>query len=107
LPKGDFIAAQALTAKSTQTDGQTTLVCLKMVDRGIPRTGYPVVSASGEKLGFITSGTHSPTLDAPIGIAKLSKALNTPGTEVFVEIRGVKTKAEVVASPFYKKKPLT
>lgn len=36
------------------------LVGFEMIDRGIPRHGYELVNAEGEKIGVVTSGTSSP-----------------------------------------------
>ncbi|MEW9500402.1 glycine cleavage system aminomethyltransferase GcvT [Jeotgalibacillus marinus] len=79
------------------------LVGIEMIDRGIPRNGYPVFVGE-EEIGFVTTGTQSPTLKKNIGFVLIKKELATIGQEVFVEIRGKKVKAEVVKSPFYKRK---
>ena len=39
-----------------------------MIDRGIARHGYPVVS-SGQQVGVVTSGTQTPFLKKAIGMA--------------------------------------
>ena len=36
------------------------LVGIEMIDRGIPRHGYPVFIGE-EQIGFVTTGTQSPT----------------------------------------------
>jgi glycine cleavage system aminomethyltransferase T len=74
----------------------------EMTDRGIARHGYPAQTPAG--LGVVTSGTHSPTLGRPIGLALLPVAATAVGTEFFVDIRGRQTRARVVATPFYKRK---
>lgn len=76
------------------------LIGLKMIERGIPRQGYEIKNAAGQKIGFITSGTHSPTLDEPIGIAYVESAFSAEGTEIYVDIRGKSVKASVVKTPF-------
>lgn len=76
------------------------LVGLKMLDKGIPRQNYRIFSAAGTEVGFITSGTHSPSLDLPIGLAYLSLDLCNEGQEIFVDIRGRHAKAVVVKLPF-------
>src|SRR3989338_813591 len=79
------------------------LIGLKMIDRGIPRQGYEIKTADGQKIGWITSGTHSPTLDEPIGIAYVETAKSSEGSEIFVDIRGKLVKACVVKTPFVMK----
>jgi glycine cleavage system T protein (aminomethyltransferase) len=51
----------------------------------------------------VTSGTHSPTLGKPIGLAMLPAAAVGIGTEFTVDIRGRGAKARVVPTPFYKR----
>jgi aminomethyltransferase len=74
-----------------------------MVERGIARDEYRVLNEKGEPIGVITSGSPSPTLCKNIALAYLPPALSAVGTEVFVEIRNQKAKAQVVATPFYKR----
>ena len=79
------------------------LIGFKMLERGIPRQGYEIKNASGEKIGVVTSGTHSPTLDEPIGIAYVGPSFATEGSQFFVDIRGKLVKAHVVKTPFVNK----
>ncbi len=60
-------------------------------------------SAGEEEIGFITSGTHSPTLKKSLGLALVSAEQAEVGTELKVEIRNKKIDAVVVKTPFYKK----
>jgi aminomethyltransferase len=79
------------------------LVGFEMIDRGIPRHDYPLCDASGTVIGKVTSGTQSPSLGKAIGMGYVPTALATPGSEIFVEVRGKLLKAEVVKIPFLKK----
>lgn len=77
-------------------------VGIEMIDKGIPRTGYPVFA--GEKqIGFVTTGTQSPTLKKNIGLALIDADFTEIGTQLEVEIRNKRLKAVTVATPFYKK----
>lgn len=78
------------------------LVGIEMLDRGIPRTHYPVYLGD-EQIGEVTTGTQSPTLKKNVGLALLKSEHTAIGTEVEVEIRGKRLKAHIVASPFYKR----
>jgi aminomethyltransferase len=100
MAKGDFIGREALAAQK-QAGVARRLVGFEMVDRGIARHGYPATTAAGP--GVVTSGTHSPTLGKPIGLAILPAASTGVGTEFQVDIRGRAAKARVVPTPFYKK----
>ena len=100
LGKGDFIGRDALAAQK-QAGVPRRLVGFEMVDRGIARHGYPAKTPAGP--GLVTSGTHSPTLGKPIGLALLPAAATAVGTEFHVDIRGRDAAARVVATPFYKR----
>jgi aminomethyltransferase len=74
-----------------------------MVDRGIGRDGYPVLTLEGEKIGEVTSGSPAPFLKKNIALAYVPVAYAEIGTEVAVEVRGAGVKAKVVPTPFYKR----
>jgi aminomethyltransferase len=102
MEKGDFVGREALErAKSTGL--KRTLVGLEMVERGIARDGYCCCDEAGETVGMVTSGSPSPTLGKNIALAYVPPAMSAIGTAVYVEIRGQKAKAQVVATPFYKR----
>lgn len=80
------------------------LVGLKALDKAIPRQGYTVFNATGtERLGVVTSGTLSPSLNVPIAIAYIQTGHHTVGSKVSIQIRDKFYPAEVVSTPFYKK----
>jgi aminomethyltransferase len=79
------------------------LVAFEMVDRGIPRHGYEIYDDSGNKIGEVTSGTQSPTLQKPIGMGYVTTLYSTIGSEIYIKIRDKYLKATVVKLPFYKK----
>ncbi len=101
LEKGDFMGREVLEREKAEGP-RRKLVGFEMVDRGIARHGYPVVD-SNEEIGVVTSGTHSPTLKKPIGLAYLPLDKSAPGTEFTVLIRGKQARARVVPTPFYKR----
>ena len=100
MKKGDFQGREAL-ARQKAEGVPRKLVGFEMVDRGIARHGYPARTAEGE--GIVTSGTHSPTLGKPIGLALLPTAASAVGTAFEVDIRGRAARAAVVETPFYKR----
>jgi len=73
-----------------------------MLERGIARHGYDVFVGS-EKAGVVTSGTQTPYLKKAIGMAYLPAAEGAVGAEFDIDIRGRRTRARVVAMPFYKR----
>ncbi len=102
LDKGEFIGSAALLEQQEQGVPRK-LVGIEMLERGIPRSHYPVVDADGKRIGEVTTGTHSPTLKKNVGLALLSREYCKPGQEVWVEIRSKRLKAIVVDTPFYKR----
>jgi aminomethyltransferase len=102
MEKGDFIGRAAL--ERARAAGLTrALVGLEMIDRGIARDNYGVHNEAGEAVGVITSGSPSPTLGKNIALAYVPPALAAVGTNVYVEIRTQRCKAQVVPTPFYKR----
>lgn len=97
--KKDFIGKEKMLAQKAK-GLEKGLIGFRMIDKGIPRQGYELYSLDNQKIGHVTSGTHSPTLDAPIGIAYLATPYVADGTEFFVDIRGRKVKAKVCKTPF-------
>jgi len=79
------------------------LVGFKMLEKGIPRQDYSLFSFDNKEIGKVTSGTHSPTLDEPIGIGYIATSFAHEGAEFLVDIRGRKVKAKVCPTPFVKK----
>jgi aminomethyltransferase len=102
MDKGDFVGRAAL--EMARAKGvQRTLVGLEMVERGIARDGYRLFDESGNQVGVVTSGSPSPTLCKNIALGYVPPTLSAIGTPVFVEIRTQRCKAQVVATPFYKR----
>jgi len=79
------------------------LVGFEMIDRGIPRHGYPIVNAEGNNIGVVTSGTQSPTLNKAIGMGYVKTDFAKADSEIFIQIRDKNIKAKVVKTPFLKK----
>lgn len=102
MEKGDFIGRAAL--ERAKAAGPTrALVGLEMVDRGIARDEYCCCNESGAVIGVVTSGSPSPTLCRNIALAYVPPAMTALGTPIYVQIRAQKCKAQVVATPFYKR----
>lgn len=96
--KGDFVGRDALLAQK-KNGVPRHWVGLKMIDRGIPREGYPVYSGD-RQVGVVTSGTMSPTLKVGIGLALVETSKAVVDAEVEVGIRDRRMKAAMVRTPF-------
>jgi aminomethyltransferase len=99
--KGDFLDKNLLLNQKTNGVSRK-LVGFKMIDKGVPRHGYEVLTKDGRVIGHVTSGTMSPMLKIGIGMAYVETAYAKPGTEVFIGVRDRLLKAGVVRPPFYK-----
>jgi aminomethyltransferase len=102
LEKMDFIGRGAL--EEAKAEGiKRTLIGLEMIDRGIARDGYKVMSDSGAEIGSVTSGSYAPFLKKNIALAYVPLQHATLGSILRVEVRGQAITARVVPTPFYKK----
>ncbi len=85
-------------------DGVSRKLCgFEMTEKAIPRHGYDIFDANGEKIGMVTSGTMSPSLKKGVGMAYVKTAFSKIGSEIYIQIRNKKVKALIVGLPFYKK----
>jgi glycine cleavage system T protein (aminomethyltransferase) len=74
------------------------LVAFVMQERAVPRGGMRVLEG-----GEVTSGSHSPMLDAGVGLAYVDTGLAEPGTDLTIDVRGRERRARVVKKPIYKR----
>ena len=102
LDKGDFIGRAALQ-KVKEHGPVRKLVGFEMTGRGIARHGYPLLDATGQKVGVCTSGSPGPTVGKNIGLGYLPAPLTAVGTPFVVDCRGRAVEAVVVKTPFYKR----
>ncbi len=98
---GAFLGAEALRAQKA-AGLKRRLVGFTLTDKGIPRHGYPVL-VRGAPFGAVTSGTMSPTLGKPIGMAYLPPDHAEIGQTFAVDIRGRAVPALVTKTPFYQR----
>ncbi|MBR5249151.1 MAG: glycine cleavage system aminomethyltransferase GcvT [Bacteroidales bacterium] len=99
--KGDFVDKEYML--NQKAEGlKRKLVGFELVDRGIPRHGYPVCDAEGNEIGYVTSGTMGPSVKKAVGMAYVAAPHFKLGTEIFIKVRDRLLKAVVVKTPFYK-----
>ncbi len=98
----DFINSDALK-KQKEEGVSRRLVAFEMIDRGIPRKDYVILSAEGEEIGVVTSGSQSPTLSKGIGLGYVKNDYRKSGTEILIQVRNRQLKAQTVKLPFVKK----
>ncbi len=97
----DFIGREALL-HARDSEPQRVLVCLKAEEKGVMRAGCPILR-SGQEVGKVTSGGHSPTLGVSIGMGFVPPQMAAQDTEFTVDVRGRPLEAKVVPRPFYKR----
>jgi len=97
----DFVNSEALAKEKEQAPNQK-LIAFELQERGIPRQGYEIVDGNGNKIGYVTSGTMSHSLNKGIGLGYVKAIFSDPGNEIHIQIRKNAVKAEVVKLPFYK-----
>lgn len=98
LDKGDFIGRKKLIdIKENCCQRKLTPFIIK--GRGVARHGHEVYFGE-EKIGEVTSGSYSPSLEEGIGLAYLKSEHTEVGSEIEIKVRNRKIKAEVVKGPF-------
>ena len=97
----DFVDRDYL-AKQKEAGLTRRLVGFEMVERGIPRHGYPILDMDGNVIGEVTSGTQSPSLNKAIGMGYVNLPFNKKETEIQIQIRKKSPKAVVTGIPFLK-----
>lgn len=100
LDKGDFIGREAIAAVK-EHGAERKLIGFTMLERGIARAGYPIIQ-NGERVGYVTSGSPSPTLNRNIGTGYVPTGTSKPGTEIEILVRDQPVRARIVKTPFYK-----
>ncbi|MEO8935124.1 MAG: glycine cleavage system aminomethyltransferase GcvT, partial [Xanthomarina sp.] len=96
-----FTNSDALEAEKAR-GLENKLIAFKLDERGIPRQGYDIVDAQGNKIGQVTSGTMSPSLGIGIGMGYVPIAMADVDTKILIQIRKNAVPATIVKLPFYK-----
>ena len=97
----DFVDREFL-AKQKENGLTRRLVGFEMTEKGIPRHGYDILDLEGNKIGVVTSGTQSPSLNKAIGMGYVNLPHNKKGSEIRIQIRKKSPQAVVVGIPFLK-----
>ena len=75
-------------------------VGIEITGKGIAREGAEIRTTSGEKIGELTSGGFSPTLNKAIGQGYVPMEHAAEGTEILINVRGRDIEAKVAKMPF-------
>ena len=102
LAKPDFVGRDVLVKAKESGPGEK-LVPFRMKEKGPPPRPHYAVFRNGERIGEVTSGTLSPSLNWGVGMAYVSSAHAKVGTEIEIEIRAQKFPATIEKKPLYRK----
>jgi aminomethyltransferase len=94
-----FLGSEAVARARVEGTAES-LAPFRIEGQGIPRQGNPVMLGD-ERIGTVTSGSFSPSLEIGIGMAYLRSDLAEPGTEVEIDVRGKRRAARVASKPLY------
>ncbi|MGC2353778.1 MAG: glycine cleavage system aminomethyltransferase GcvT [Candidatus Udaeobacter sp.] len=102
LSKANFIGHDALL-KTKEIGPREKLVPFRMKEKGPPPRPHYAIFQNGARIGEVTSGTLSPSLNWGVGMAYVSARHAKIGAEIDIEIRGQKFPAIIEKKPLYKK----
>ena len=102
LTKPNFIGRDVLV-ETKEKGPHEKLVPFRMKEKGPPPRPHYAVFENGERVGEVTSGTLSPSLNWGIGMAYVSTGRAKIGSKIDIEIRGQKFPATIEKKPLYKK----
>lgn len=97
----DFIGKDAIV-KQLDEGLPSKLVSFELIDKGVPREEYKVLSINGDEIGYVATGLYAPWIDKYCGNAYIKPEYAKLGTEILIQIRKKTKKAVVVKRPLYK-----
>ncbi|MBK8698737.1 MAG: glycine cleavage system aminomethyltransferase GcvT [Saprospiraceae bacterium] len=100
LKKNADFPSKAILEQQKKEGVQKQLCGFVMGERRVPRHGYEVCDEMGIKIGEVTSGTQSPTLDQPIGMAYVAIAYAKTGKSIWIRMGSKLLEAKVTKLPF-------
>ncbi len=100
--KGDFIGKQRLLEQKEKGAPRKLMGFEIQEERKIPRAGYEIRDNYGTKIGYVTSGTQSISLNKGIGMGYMKTEKAVESEKIFIKIRKDQVPAIVVKPPFFK-----
>jgi aminomethyltransferase len=76
------------------------LVGFEVLNRGIARNGYEVYSTNNKRIGIVTSGSMSPSLNKAIGMAYIDIKHISIGNEILIKVRNKFLNSRIIETPF-------
>jgi len=78
-------------------------VGIKPDGKVIARENTKIFSSDNNEIGFVTSGTFGPSVNAPVAMGYVKSEFSEVGTSIQLEVRGKKYGGKISELPFYKK----
>ncbi|MDR6302138.1 glycine cleavage system aminomethyltransferase GcvT [Mesonia maritima] len=97
----DFVNSENLK-KEKEEGPKRKLVAFELTEKGIPRKDYKIVDENQNEIGYVTSGTMSPSTGKAIGLGYVKSEFNKRGNTIYIQIRKKTIPATIVKLPFYK-----
>lgn len=101
--KGDFVGKESLMQQKENGIPRKLMGFEVLEERKIPRSGYEIRDNFGTKIGFVTSGTHSISLNKGIGLGYMETGKAAESEKIFIKIRKDQVPAIVIKPPFLNK----
>ncbi|MBN2693176.1 glycine cleavage system aminomethyltransferase GcvT [bacterium] len=98
MGKSEFVGKNYLLKQKESLSRK--LVGIELVDKGVPRHQNEITLEDGTEIGFVTSGTMSPSLQKPIALALINSEYAKIGTEIWLKNNQKLKKGKVIKTPF-------
>ncbi|RYF80808.1 MAG: glycine cleavage system aminomethyltransferase GcvT, partial [Chitinophagaceae bacterium] len=96
----EVFTAKEILQKQKEVGVKRKLVGFEMIDKGIPRHHYEICDKDGAAIGYVTSGTQSPSLGKAIGMGYVQLDHSAIDAIIFIKVRDKLLQAKVVKMPF-------
>ncbi|WP_239706321.1 MULTISPECIES: glycine cleavage system aminomethyltransferase GcvT [unclassified Mammaliicoccus] len=97
----DFIGKEVLKEQK-ENGADRKSIGIEMIDKGIPRTDYEILDTDGNEIGYVTSGTQSPSTGKSIAIGLIKKEEFELDKELLIQVRKRQVKAKIVKKSSFK-----
>ncbi len=98
MGKAHFIGKEA--CQQVEINLKRGVAGFSLDGRVLPRQHFKVYNTDRQEIGWVCSGTLSPTLQEPIGTCNVVREYIKPGTAILVEVRGTYHSGIIRTLPF-------
>ncbi|MEI8102581.1 MAG: glycine cleavage system aminomethyltransferase GcvT [Chlorobium sp.] len=98
MEKGHFIGKEA--CQQVERHLQRGVAGFSLEGRVLPRQHFRVFNTDHQEIGWVCSGTLSPTLQEPVGTCNIIRQYTSLGTSILVEVRGALHPGSIRSLPF-------